>query len=123
MLAVLLVMVLAATFALVVVGAVHSMQMVEGADASGWRAAAAERQALAAVAAAAALASVATAGVAQGGDAGAGGVVAGRRGCRLAAAPATGWPRVAASTSPLPVVRVAATISRWSCAASRGRWA
>ena len=43
MLAVLLIMVLAATFALVVVGAVHSLQVVEGADAAGWRADAAER--------------------------------------------------------------------------------
>jgi hypothetical protein len=48
MLAVLLVMVLAATFALVVVGAVHSLQVVEGADAAGWRADAAEGQALSA---------------------------------------------------------------------------
>ena len=40
MLAALLVMVLAATFALVVVGAVHSLQVVEGADAAAWRAAA-----------------------------------------------------------------------------------
>ncbi len=48
MLAALLVMTLAATFALVVVGAVHSLQMVEGADASGWRAAAIEGEALAA---------------------------------------------------------------------------
>ena len=49
MLAVLLIMVLAATFALVVVGAVHSLQVVEGADAAGWRATAAEGRALAAV--------------------------------------------------------------------------
>ena len=49
MLAALVVMVLAATFALVVVGAVHSLQMVEGADASGWRAGAAEARALAEV--------------------------------------------------------------------------
>jgi hypothetical protein len=49
MLAALVVMVLAATFALVVVGAVHSMQVVEGGDASGWRAAALESRALAAV--------------------------------------------------------------------------
>ena len=48
MLAALLVMTLAATFALVVVGAVHSLQVVEGADASGWRAAALEAEALAA---------------------------------------------------------------------------
>ena len=48
MLATLVVMVLAATLALVVVGAVHSLQLVEGADASGWRAAAAEAPALAA---------------------------------------------------------------------------
>jgi hypothetical protein len=48
MLAALVVMVLAATFALVVVGAVHNVQLVESADASGWRAAAAEARALAA---------------------------------------------------------------------------
>ncbi len=48
MLAALLVMTLAATFALVVVGAVHSLQVVEGADAAGWRAAAIEGEALAA---------------------------------------------------------------------------
>ena len=48
MLAALVVMVLAATFALVVVGAVHGLLLVEGADASGWRAAAAEAPALAA---------------------------------------------------------------------------
>jgi len=47
MLAALVVMVLAATFALVVVGAVHGLQVVEGADASGWRADAAEARALA----------------------------------------------------------------------------
>jgi hypothetical protein len=49
MLAALVVMVLAATFALVVVGAVHGLQLVEGADASGWRAGAAEARALAQV--------------------------------------------------------------------------
>ena len=38
MLAALLVMVLAAIFALVVVGAVHSLQVVERSDAAGWRA-------------------------------------------------------------------------------------
>jgi hypothetical protein len=47
MLAVLLVMVLAATFALVVVAAVHGMQFVEGADASAWRAQSLERSAIA----------------------------------------------------------------------------
>jgi len=47
MLAALVVMVLAATFALVVVGAVHSLEVVEGADASGWRAGVAETRALA----------------------------------------------------------------------------
>ena len=47
MLAALVVMVLAATFALVVVGAVHGLQVVEGADASGWRAGAAEARGLA----------------------------------------------------------------------------
>jgi hypothetical protein len=47
MLAALVVMVLAATFALVVVGAVHGLQLVERADASGWRAGAAEARALA----------------------------------------------------------------------------
>ena len=40
-------MVLAATFALVVFGAVRGLQLVEGADASGWRAGAAEARALA----------------------------------------------------------------------------
>lgn len=49
MLAALVVMVLAATFALVVVGAVHGLQVVEGADASGWRSGAAEARALAEV--------------------------------------------------------------------------
>ena len=48
MLAALLVMALAATFALVVVGAVHSLQVVEGADRAGWRATSAEGEALAA---------------------------------------------------------------------------
>ena len=47
MLAVLLVMVLAATFALVVVAAVHGMQIVEGSDASAWRAQSLERSAIA----------------------------------------------------------------------------
>ena len=47
MLAVLLVMVLAATFALVVVAAVHGMQSVEGSDASAWRAQSLERSAVA----------------------------------------------------------------------------
>jgi hypothetical protein len=47
MLAVLLVMVLAATFALVVVAAVHGMQLVEGSDASAWRAQSLERSAIA----------------------------------------------------------------------------
>ncbi len=42
-------MALAATFALVVVGAVHSLQLVEGSDASSWRAAALEPRALAAL--------------------------------------------------------------------------
>ena len=50
MLAALLVVVLAATFALVVVGAVRAVQSVEGADAAAWRATAAEGPALAAVA-------------------------------------------------------------------------
>ena len=49
MLAALLVVVLAATFALVVVGAVLAVQSVEGADAAARRATAAEGQALAAV--------------------------------------------------------------------------
>ena len=47
MLAALLIMTLAATFALIVVGAVYSLHVVEGADASGWRATAAEGEALA----------------------------------------------------------------------------
>lgn len=47
--AALLVMVLAATFALVVVGAVHSLQVVERSDAAAWRAEAVAGQALAAV--------------------------------------------------------------------------
>ena len=47
MLAVLLVMVLAATFALVIVAAVNGMQFVEGADASSWRAQSLERSSIA----------------------------------------------------------------------------
>lgn len=47
MLAVLLIMVLAATFALVIVAAVHGMQFVEGADASSWRAQSLERSSIA----------------------------------------------------------------------------
>ena len=47
MLAVLLIMVLAATFALVVVAAVHGMHLVEGSDASAWRALSLERSAIA----------------------------------------------------------------------------
>jgi hypothetical protein len=50
MLAALLIMALAGTFALVVVGAVRSLQAVEGADAAARRATAAEEDALAAVA-------------------------------------------------------------------------
>ena len=50
MLAALVVIVLAATFALVVVAAVHSSQLVERSDAAGWRAAALEGRALASVA-------------------------------------------------------------------------
>ncbi len=49
MLAVLLVMVLAAIFALVVVGAVHSLQVVERSDAAGWRAESLAEQAVSAV--------------------------------------------------------------------------
>jgi hypothetical protein len=49
MLAALLIMAVAATFALVVIGAVRSLQVVEGADAAGRRAGAAETAALAAV--------------------------------------------------------------------------
>ena len=37
MLAALLIMILAATFALVVFGAVHNLQVVERSDAAGWR--------------------------------------------------------------------------------------
>ena len=80
MLAVLLVAVLAATFALVVVGA--GLQVVEGADASGWRAVVAERQALAAVVPLLRWHPLATTGAAEGAAA------AGRgesRGCRLPA--------------------------------------
>ena len=47
MLAVLLVMVLAATFALVIVAAVNGMQLVEGSDASAWRAQSLERSSVA----------------------------------------------------------------------------
>ena len=49
-LAALVVIVLAATFALIVVAAVHSSQLVERSDAAGWRAAALEGRALASVA-------------------------------------------------------------------------
>ena len=97
MLAVLLIMVLAATFALVVVGAVRSLQVVEGADAAGWRATAAERRALAAVVRTLRWHPLATTGAAQGGDAAAAGS------WRVSwmpapAASATGWPCVAAQT-------------------------
>ncbi len=47
MLAALLIMVLAATFALVIVAAVHGMQSVESSDASAWRAQSLERTSLA----------------------------------------------------------------------------
>ncbi len=50
LLAALLVGVLAATFALVVVGAVHALHLVEAADAAGWRCAQAEAAALRALA-------------------------------------------------------------------------
>jgi hypothetical protein len=69
MLAVLLVMVLAATFALVAVGAVHSLFSVEGADAAGWRAAGGESRALAAVIRSLRWRPSATTGAAEGGDA------------------------------------------------------
>ncbi len=49
MLAVLLVMALAAIFALIVVGAVHSLQVVERSDAAGWRAESLADQAVSAV--------------------------------------------------------------------------
>ena len=52
MLAALLIMVLAATFALIVVGAVHSLQVVERSDAAGRRAEAAAGKAVAATTAA-----------------------------------------------------------------------
>ncbi len=97
MLAVLLIMVLAATFALVVVGAVQSLQVVEGADASGWRAAAAEKRALAAVVRTLRWHPPATTGTDQGGDAHA----AGSWWVSWMPAPAasaSGWPRVAAQT-------------------------
>jgi hypothetical protein len=68
MLAVLLIMVLAATFALIVVGAVHSLQVVEGADAASWRAAAAEGRALAAVTHSLRWHPLRTNGAAEGGD-------------------------------------------------------
>ena len=95
MLAVLLIMVLAATFALVVVGAVHSVQMVEGADAAGWRAAAAEGGALAAVVRSLRWHPFGTTGAAQGGDA------ASAESWQVSWAPAppvagAGWPRVSA---------------------------
>jgi hypothetical protein len=94
MLAALVVVVLAATFALIVVAAVHSSQLVVRSDAAGWRAAALEGRALASAAAELRWRPAVTAGSIQGED-GAGGT------WRVvwAPAPATAggaWPRLRA---------------------------
>ena len=73
MLAALVVVVLAATFALVVVGAVHAVQSVEGADASARRATAAEGNALAAVTGSLRWRPSVLTGTSEGGDPAAGG--------------------------------------------------
>jgi hypothetical protein len=97
MLAALLVVVLAATFALVVVGAVRAVQSVEGADAAARRATAAEGSAVAAVTRALRWRPSIVTGANEGGDPGSGGS------WRVSWAPAPfvvgdAWPRVAAHT-------------------------
>jgi hypothetical protein len=95
MLAALLVVVLAATFALVVVGAVRAVQSVEGADAAARRATAAEGDALAAVTRSLRWRPSDTTGTCEGGDPGAGGSWRGS----WAPAPLVAgdaWPRVGA---------------------------
>jgi hypothetical protein len=91
----LLVTVLAASFALVVVGVVCALQSVEGSDAAGWRATAAEPWALAAVTRSLRWWPSETSGTAEGGDPRTGGS------WRVswspdASAVGEGWPRVTA---------------------------
>jgi hypothetical protein len=95
-LAVLLITIIASTLALVVVGAVSSLQVVEGADASGWRATAAQREALDAAVRALRWHPHATTGAARGGDTAASWQVS-----WTPVPPVTvgGWPRVAAQTA------------------------
>ena len=106
MLAALLVIVLSATFALVVVAGVHSRQLVDRADASAWRAAALEQRGLADVARALRWRPSLQSGSAGGADDGAGGTWQ----VTWASEPPTTtsvWPRIRA---------------RLTTAAGRARW-
>ena len=106
MLAALLIIVLSATFALIVVAGVHSRQLVDRADASAWRAAALEERGLADVARALRWRPSLMSGSVAGGDDGTGGTWQ-----------VTWGPEPPATTSVWPRVR-----ARLTTAAGRARW-